>query len=240
MDRDSTGRPYVFARSIVSNARGSDVSIISSFGNADIRLPLPGEFNVANALEVLATLLCWDVSLNDACAALENVSAPPGRMQRVSIASDGALPAVYVDYSHTPASLEAALMALRSHCSGQLWCVFGCGGDRDRGKRPMMGKVASRHSDCPIVTSDNPRSEVPAKIIQDVVEGMPKDSRTILDRAAAIEFAIAHADVSDTILIAGKGHEHYQDIGNQRIRFSDAESAVASLTQRRDKGAAPS
>lgn len=240
MDRVTRGRPHVFARSIVSNAKGSDIAVTSSWGSADIRLPLPGEFNVANALDVLATLLCWDISLEDACAALATVSAPPGRMQLVSLDGDEPLPTVYVDYSHTPASLEAALWALRPHCSGRLWCVFGCGGDRDRGKRPMMGKVATRHSDRPVVTSDNPRSEDPDSIIQDVLRGMADDSVAITDRAAAIEYAVMHADAADTILIAGKGHEHYQDIGNQRIRFSDFETAEECLVKRRERGVAQS
>jgi UDP-N-acetylmuramoyl-L-alanyl-D-glutamate--2,6-diaminopimelate ligase len=233
MEQVTTGRPHVFARSVVSNASGSDVSITSSFGNADIRLPLPGDFNVANALSVLATLLCWDVSLEDACEALEAVSAPPGRMQLVSIASDDLLPTVYVDYSHTPASLEAALCVLRSHCSGQLWCVFGCGGDRDRGKRPMMGKVAMRYSDMPVATSDNPRSEDPGSIIRDVLEGMDEGSTAITDRADAIQYAISHAGAGDTVLIAGKGHEHYQEIGNERVLFSDFKTAEACLVKKR-------
>ncbi|MFT5500833.1 MAG: UDP-N-acetylmuramoyl-L-alanyl-D-glutamate--2,6-diaminopimelate ligase, partial [Woeseiaceae bacterium] len=223
-----------------SNASSSNVSIISSWGNADFKLPLAGDFNVANALDVLATLLCWDIPLADACAVLEKVTAPPGRMQYVDIENGKGFPAVYVDYSHTPASLEAALNALRPHCSGELWCVFGCGGDRDRGKRPMMGKVAALHSDCPVVTSDNPRSESPQEIMRDVLEGMEPGTTAIEDRSAAIEYAVSRADSTDTVLVAGKGHEHYQLIGNERVRFSDYETAAASLKIRRDGNVAQS
>ncbi len=236
MDRDPGGRPHIFVRSVVSNSAGSDISVTSSWGDADIRLALPGEFNIANALQVLAVLLCWDIPLDEACNVLGKVSAPPGRMQRVGAAVDAGLPTVYVDYSHTPASLEAALKALRAHCKGQLWCVFGCGGDRDRGKRSMMGQFADRYSDCPIVTSDNPRSERPAEIINDILDGMGEDTTTIEDRGAAIEHAVFAAGGRDTILIAGKGHEDYQIVGDQRLDFSDFESAAASLKKRSDGG----
>lgn len=240
MERDPAGRLHVFAQSINSAATGSEVSVTSSWGDAKLDLNLAGEFNVANALQVLAVLLCWDVPLDRASAVLGEVPAPPGRMQRVSVAGDQSLPAVYVDYSHTPASLEVALISLRSHCNGQLWCVFGCGGDRDRGKRPMMGKAANDHADVPIVTSDNPRSEDPAAIIEDVLQGMDDDSTSIADRADAIEFAIRNAASEDTILIAGKGHEHYQVIGKERIRFSDYETAERHLARRFETGASVS
>lgn len=235
-DRVANGRPYVFVRAVVANPTGSSISITSSWGSADISLPLLGDFNVANAAQVLALLLCQDVPLEDACEVLGKVSAPPGRMQPVLVSADTDLPTVYVDYSHTPASLEAALKALRGHCKGKLWCVFGCGGDRDRGKRAMMGKVAERLSDFPVVTSDNPRTEDPHKIITDVLEGMSDEAVSIEDRNEAIAYAIDSADTSDTILIAGKGHEHYQIIGTERLRFSDVESAADNLVARDQTG----
>lgn len=240
MNRAPNGRPYVFATGISCNAHGSQVSFTSSWGDGEFHLSLPGDFNVANALEVLATLLCWDVPLAAACTALGQVAAPPGRMQRVALAADEPLPQVYVDYCHTPASLEAALRTLRAHCSGQLWCVFGCGGDRDRGKRPMMGKAAASHSDVPVVTSDNPRSEPPAQIIADVLAGMDEDATSIEDRATAIDIAVTSAKPDDTVLIAGKGHEHYQLIGEQRLRFSDYETALESLKKRAASGVSKS
>jgi UDP-N-acetylmuramyl tripeptide synthase len=129
------------------------------------------------------------------------------------------------------------LKALRSHCKGKLWCVFGCGGDRDRGKRAMMGRVALRLSDFPVVTSDNPRTEVPGQIIADIIEGMDSDSVAIEDRAEAIAYAASAANPNDTILIAGKGHEDYQIIGIRRIEFSDAEVAREFLEGREAEGA---
>jgi len=231
-DRPVNGRPHVFVRSVVASPSGSKITIDSSWGSAGISVPLPGDFNVANAAEVLALLLCNEVSLNDACDALEKVSAPPGRMELINTQQDDGLPTVYVDYSHTPASIEAALKALRAHCRGKLWCVFGCGGDRDRGKRPMMGKVAERLSDHAIVTSDNPRSESPAQIIADILGGMADAAVAIDDRAAAIAHAVANAGPDDVVLIAGKGHENYQLIGAQTLSFSDFEAARECLLDR--------
>ena len=153
-------------------------------------------------------------------------------MELVNRSLDDDLPLVYVDYSHTPASIEAALRALQLHCKGQLWCVFGCGGDRDRGKRPMMGKVAERLSDQAIVTSDNPRTEPPRQIIDDILAGMNDRAVAIDDRAEAIAHAISHAANDDVILIAGKGHEDYQVIGDQTLSFSDFEAASGCLAAR--------
>ncbi len=234
-DRIANGRPYVYVRSAIATAEGTRLEIASSWGTATFTLPLPGDFNVANAVAVLALLLCYEVPLADACQALSSVTAPPGRMERVRINRID-VPAVFVDYSHTPASLEAALRALRMHCSGKLWCVFGCGGDRDRGKRAMMGRVAAEHADYPIVTSDNPRSEAPANIIAEVLLGMEGDTPTYVDRAAAIKHAVSAAGDSDVVLIAGKGHENYQIIGDQRSDFSDVDVARKYLQQRPPAG----
>lgn len=236
LDRIADTRPHVFARSIVATPAGSNVAFTTSWGDTELSLPLAGEFNVANAAQVLAYLLCHDISLHDARDALQKVCAPPGRMQRVQAAADASLPSVYVDYSHTPASLEAALNALRGHCTGQLWCVFGCGGDRDRGKRSMMGEIASRLADISIVTNDNPRGEDPAKIIAEILEGMRTDTISIEDRADAIAHALHSADADDTILIAGKGHEDYQVIGAEKQHFSDVEVATRNLEQRAHSG----
>ena len=232
LDRVATNRPHVFIRALARNPSGSTVSVVSSWGSAELTLRLPGDFNVANALQVLALLLCNDIPLADACAALAAVSAPPGRMELVNPSTNDALPAVYVDYSHTPASLEAALQALRAHCDGKLWCVFGCGGDRDRGKRAMMGGVAERLADVTIVTSDNPRSEAPESIIADVLEGMSGKPEAIVDRGEAIAQAVRQAGQDDIVLIAGKGHENYQVIGGQTLAFSDRQSALAALLAR--------
>ena len=236
-DRVANGRPYIFVRAVVANKHGSRVSVMSSWGAGEFQLPLPGDFNVANAVDVLAAMLCRDIPLPEACELLGQVTAPPGRMQRVDLDRQAKLPAVFVDYAHTPASLEAALRALRQRCKGQLWCVFGCGGDRDRGKRALMGKIAARHSDHPVVTNDNPRSEPPAEIIAGILEQMDGDTFVVEDRRTAIAHAIAAADKKDVVLIAGKGHEDYQIIGKQRLEFSDYNIARANMQARLEKGA---
>ncbi|MDA0679069.1 MAG: UDP-N-acetylmuramoyl-L-alanyl-D-glutamate--2,6-diaminopimelate ligase [Proteobacteria bacterium] len=237
VDRIVDGRPHVFVRDLVATPSGLNISVASSWGSADLSLPLIGDFNVANAVQVLALLLCHDVSLDKACNTLGKVSAPPGRMQPVLAPTKNVLPAVYVDYSHTPASLEAALRALRGHCRGKLWCVFGCGGDRDRGKRSMMGKIAEQLSDCPVVTSDNPRTEDPDRIVADVLEGMSSSAIAIVDRRDAIAYAISNAGFTDTILVAGKGHEDYQVIGAERLQFSDVDVSAKCLVARDQAGA---
>ena len=231
IEQVANGKHYVFVRDVIASNTGSKVSITSSWGDGEFAIEMPGAFNVANAVQVLALLLCQGVSIDAACRVLGKVTAPPGRMQLVASANAGE-PIVYVDYSHTPASLEAALNALRGHCGGKLWCVFGCGGDRDKGKRPMMGEVAERLSDVAIVTSDNPRTEDPDAIILDVLAGMQKNAVTIADRNAAIKCAIREAATGDTILVAGKGHEYYQIVGKQRLRFSDSEVAAEHLAAR--------
>jgi len=229
-DRVANGRPYVFVRSVVATERGSDIRFASSWGDGRFLLPLPGDFNVANAALVLALMLVKGVSLDAACEVLENVTAPPGRMQRVP----GEGPSVYVDYAHTPHALEVALHALRAHCRGKLWCVFGCGGNRDAGKRPQMGRIAERLADRIVITSDNPRHESPQAIIGDIVAGLIASHRAtvIEERAAAIAWAIREAAPSDVILVAGKGHENYQQVGDERRPFSDAALAASALERR--------
>ena len=236
-DRVANGRPYVFVRAVVATESGSRVKVSSSWGDGEFELPIPGDFNVANGVLVLALLLTQGITMNVACTALESVTAPPGRMQRV--AATGSVPAVYVDYAHTPAAIEAALRALRAHCKGSLWCVFGCGGDRDTGKRPQMGKLAERRADHIVITSDNPRREAPAHIIDDIVAGLrkPEQATVIEDRAAAIGWTIARAAADDVILIAGKGHEDYQLVGDERRDFSDYFTAKANLEKLAEAGA---
>jgi len=225
-DRVANGRPYVFVRSVVANENGSDVTITSSWGDGKFTLPLPGDFNVANAAIVLAYLLTTGTGLEQACDVLQLVDAPPGRMQQISTTGS----ALYVDYAHTPNAIESALRALRPHCRGKLWCVFGCGGDRDTGKRPLMGKLAERLADQVIITTDNPRHEDPKNIIDEILGGFSNvdDATIIEDRAAAIAWTIANAGPTDVVLIAGKGHEDYQEVGGERHAFSDYALAVAA------------
>ncbi|HSD70733.1 MAG TPA: UDP-N-acetylmuramoyl-L-alanyl-D-glutamate--2,6-diaminopimelate ligase [Woeseiaceae bacterium] len=239
--RDQTqggGRAFLHVHKISPLDEGSLMEFAGSWGDGSLQLPLYGSFNVSNAAAVLALLLAQGVGRDDACRALQNVTAPAGRMQRLLHA---ALPAVFVDYAHTPAGLEAALLALRPHCTGRLWCVFGCGGERDQGKRPMMGEIASRLADRNVVTNDNPRREAPEAIIAQILAGMPGGTAAstvvIEDRAAAIAYAISRAEDDDLILIAGKGHEQYQLTGNIRRPFSDYAIAFANLSARQVHGA---
>ncbi len=226
--------PRLLARTITPAADGSAVDFDGSWGSGSLVVPMPGRFNVANSLLVLALLLDLGVDNDAAAAVLARASAPPGRLQRVTAHGVSA----YVDYAHTPDALEAVLQALRAHCRGRLWCVFGCGGERDPGKRPLMGRVAEQLSDVVVVTSDNPRHESATDIIDDIVAGLAEPGRAtvIEDRAAAIAWALAAARDGDSILIAGKGHEDYQLVGERRLPFSDFALARA-LLGRRDGGA---
>ncbi len=221
---------FLYARSIAATANGSDVDFISSWGGGAFSLPLPGDFNVANAMAVLAFLLARDVPLEKACEVMSQLQAPPGRMQRVTTAA----PAVYVDYAHTPIALESALRALRPHCRGRLWCLFGCGGNRDVGKRPQMAQVVEHGADDLVITNDNPRNEEPREIIDDIIAGLAcRERATVIeDRAAAIAWVIDQAGGEDVILLAGKGHEEYQESGGVRTPFSDFALAGAALAAR--------
>ena len=229
-DRVANGRPYVFVRSVVATEEGSDVRFVSSWGEGRFLLPMPGDFNVANAVIVIAALLEAGVALRDACDAIARVSAPPGRLEPVP----GTGPKVYIDYAHTPDALEFVLRALRPHVRGRLAVVFGAGGDRDAGKRPIMGRVAERLADTVVLTSDNPRREDPLAILDALKGGMlePGRATVIEDRAAAIDWCIANSAAADTVLIAGKGHELYQEVGGDKRPFSDLAVASACLAAR--------
>ncbi len=201
----------------------------------DVRTPLIGDFNVSNVLAVIGGLRALGVPLNQAARACSTLTPVPGRMQRV--APSGAGPEVVVDYAHTPDALEKALRALRplaAQRQGALWCVFGCGGNRDAGKRPLMGALAQRHAEHVVVTSDNPRFEAPELIIAQIVKGLAsRDGVEVVEnRRAALAHAIARADVRDVILVAGKGHEATQEIAGVKQPFSDVLEAQAALRHR--------
>lgn len=183
---------------------------------------LIGKFNLSNLLAVLTVLLLENIDLDVALQEIKKLKPIPGRMQTFG---GNKKPLVVVDFAHTPDALEKALSALREHCQGALWCVFGCGGDRDSGKRPIMGQIAERLSDNIIITDDNPRSEDPKKIVDDILKGLlcPWAVEIEHDRRVAITHAVDCAQVGDIILIAGKGHENYQIIGNEKFPFSDIE-----------------
>ncbi|MBW4473335.1 MAG: UDP-N-acetylmuramoyl-L-alanyl-D-glutamate--2,6-diaminopimelate ligase [Stenomitos rutilans HA7619-LM2] len=202
-------------------------------GEAAFRSPLVGQFNLANLLAAVGAVLHIGLELGDVVAALPQFGGVPGRMEQVQVSPNQDI-SVIVDYAHTPDSLENLLRAARPFIQGKMVCVFGCGGDRDRGKRPQMGRIAADLADRVIVTSDNPRTENPQRILQDVAAGIPEavEPTVIGDRAEAIRLAILEAQPGDGILIAGKGHEDYQILGTEKIHFDDREQAQKALEQR--------
>ncbi|HEY3012283.1 MAG TPA: UDP-N-acetylmuramoyl-L-alanyl-D-glutamate--2,6-diaminopimelate ligase [Gemmatimonadales bacterium] len=208
------------ATGVILDASGSRFQMNGRFGSAEIALPLLGDFNVANALAAAAAALALGQPLEQVVERLASAPQVPGRMERISDT-----PCIVLrDYSHTPDSLERALASLRPLTTGRLIVVFGCGGDRDRGKRPIMGRIAGELSDLAIATSDNPRTEDPDAIIDDIERGMGGiPHRRITDRLAAIYAALDEARAGDTILLAGKGHETYQVIGTDQIPFDERE-----------------
>ena len=219
------------AEHIAATPHGLRFTAATPQGRADIEAPLVGEFNVSNLLAVLGTLLASGVPFDQAAAVLRRLTSAPGRMQ--PLGGEGQ-PLAIIDYAHTPDALDKALAALRDTArarGGRLVCVFGCGGNRDPGKRPLMGGVAARRADGVILTSDNPRDEDPQAILADIARAAP-GARVIGDRAEAIRAALAEAGVRDVVLIAGKGHETYQEIGGRRLPFSDADCAAAALAAR--------
>lgn len=225
------------ATNVRATATGTAFHLASDWGSADVEVGTLGEFNVSNLLGVLGALLAADVPLAHALAQLSKLEPVNGRMQRLGgrIANDE--PLVVVDYAHTPDALEKTLDALRPMAQargGQLVCMFGCGGDRDATKRPLMGAIAEQRADAVVVTSDNPRSEDPASIIDQIVAGMthPDKARRIEDRANAILHAVRGAAREDVVLLAGKGHEATQEIMGKKRVFSDQDHARLALAAR--------
>ncbi len=227
----AAGATVLHARRVRPAGDGLRLGLQLPDGPAELALPLVGEFNADNVLTVLGMLLALGVAATDALAALAAVKAPPGRMEPVVVPGSAL---GIVDYAHTPDALAKALQAARAHCSGRLHVVFGCGGDRDTGKRPLMGEVAGRLADEIVVTDDNPRSECPAAITSAIVAGLPpgRAARVIPDRAEAIRAAVAAAHPGDVIVVAGKGHEDYQLVGSERRAFSDRGVLRAAFAER--------
>jgi UDP-N-acetylmuramoyl-L-alanyl-D-glutamate--2,6-diaminopimelate ligase len=230
------GAADVAGSHLVASPRGLDFTVTTPWGVGQIRARVVGAFNASNLLGVLAVLLVSGVELDRALAFLGQAEAPPGRMQRLG--GNGHVPLVVIDYAHTPDALEKVLAALRPAvgANGKLICVFGCGGDRDRGKRPEMGRVAARLADRIFVTNDNPRSEDPAGIARDIVQGIRDGAHpryvVELDRAKAIASAIAEAHAADVVLLAGKGHEATQEQAGIKTAFLDADHATRALALR--------
>ena len=224
----TSARCAYLASNIVLSDAGVRFNVDSEWGRGEVRAGVLGAFNVSNLLAVLATLVAAGLSFDDAVAAIGTLEPVPGRLERVG---GGAVPLVVVDYAHTPDALEKALDALRPAVAAghKLICVFGCGGDRDPGKRPLMAAAASRLADHVIVTSDNPRGEQPAAIIAQAMAGVRGKAEAIEDRQVAIFSAVHHATPGDVVLLAGKGHETYQEIAGVRHPFDDREVARAAL-----------
>jgi UDP-N-acetylmuramoyl-L-alanyl-D-glutamate--2,6-diaminopimelate ligase len=219
----------VHAAQVDAKPQGIALDIDGTSGSAHVNTRLMGRFNAENSVTVIACLLSLGFGLQDAVQALGTCDAAPGRMEVVNAGASGQ-PIAVVDYAHTPDALQKALAAAREHCAGELWVIFGCGGDRDPGKRPLMGAIADELADEIIVTDDNPRSEDPQAITQAIIGGITRHAaRIINDRAAAIGAAIREAAPQDVVLIAGKGHEDYQIYGESRRSFSDRRVALDAL-----------
>jgi UDP-N-acetylmuramoyl-L-alanyl-D-glutamate--2,6-diaminopimelate ligase len=214
------GAAWIRLPELRATTAGLTLHVESSWGAGTLRSRLVGEFNAENLLAVLGVLLGWKVPLQRALAALATCAPPPGRMEAFG---GGVQPLALVDYAHSPDALAKALDAARAHARGRVHCVFGCGGDRDPGKRPMMGAIAEDRADVVVVTDDNPRTEDSRTIIEQILAGMrePGAAHVISDRAEAIHHALSEADAGDVVLIAGKGHEDYQIVGRDVRPFSD-------------------
>ncbi|MBM0747970.1 UDP-N-acetylmuramoyl-L-alanyl-D-glutamate--2,6-diaminopimelate ligase [Pantoea eucrina] len=219
---------WLHATEVAYHDGGACVRFSSSWGDGSFDSRLMGAFNVSNLLLALATLLTMDYPLESLVATAADLQPVCGRMEVFSAAGKAT---VVVDYAHTPDALEKALEAARLHCKGQLWCVFGCGGDRDKGKRPLMGAIAEQFADVVVITDDNPRSEDPAAIVDDILTGLldPGRARVVPGRAQAVTSAVMQAKAEDIVLVAGKGHEDYQIIGNRRLDYSDRDTVARLL-----------
>lgn len=229
----------VYAKRIQLDRHGFNAEVVTPYGEGDISCPLFGYFNISNVLAVLTTLISFfektgAVDLHKLLGLISGLRPVIGRME--IIGSSDELTCI-VDYAHTPDGLKSALTAIRDHFDGKVWCVFGCGGNRDRGKRPMMGEIAMAYANKLIITDDNPRNENGEEIVRHILSGIEESSdvSVIRDRAQAIQYAIESAGPEDIVLVAGKGHENYQDIGGHRTVFSDANQVRLALQKRTEQ-----
>ena len=215
----------IYCRDIKLDVQGLNAQVVSPWGEGQLQSPLIGQFNLANLLSVIATV-GTRYPFSEVLSKLPMLKSPAGRMELINAE---AKPGVIVDYAHTPDALEKVLITLRSHGRGKLWVVFGCGGERDIGKRSKMGAIAERYADYVVITNDNPRGESEEAIISHIKMGMIGKVVVEMDRRSAIRHAISHASPDDLILIAGKGHEEYQQLSHQTFAFSDQTQAKLAL-----------
>lgn len=215
---------FVSCQHVKHHSQGVEFTLTSHLGDIKIRSPLLGDFNIDNLLAVISVLLVEGIPLFVIAQQVEKIKPIAGRMETFTSNSDSKkLATTVVDYAHTPDALEKALIACRQHCRGKLYVVFGCGGDRDKGKRPLMAKAAEKYADQLVITSDNPRTEAPLSIIDDIVAGLAAETQaTIIEnRQQAVEQTLAKAQVNDVVLLAGKGHEDYIIIGSEKINYNE-------------------
>ncbi|WP_250656828.1 UDP-N-acetylmuramoyl-L-alanyl-D-glutamate--2,6-diaminopimelate ligase [Alkalimarinus coralli] len=200
--------------------KGIHAELSGPWGTVSVRCQLLGAFNLSNVMAVIGVAYAMGYGIDEICQAVAGLSPVTGRMQSYSVEGQ---PGIIVDYAHTPDALKNALKAVKLHCNGNVWCVFGCGGERDKGKRPMMAAIAEKYADKVVVTDDNPRGESPEEVVKDIFSGFTEKEnvRVIHDRQDAIETALTEASANDMVLVAGKGHEDYQEIAGQRLYFSD-------------------
>ena len=219
---------FLYATDVKYHPQGITISIHSSWGDGVLSAPLLGKFNVSNLLAALAVMLVLQYDFETLCQTASRLQPVTGRMECFGNPQQ---PLVVVDYAHTPDGLEKALQAARQHCHGRLFCIFGCGGDRDRGKRPQMAAIAEQWADTIILTDDNPRTEDPDVIIADMCAGLQKPAQAHIEhsRTCAIELALSQAIAGDIILLAGKGHEDYQIVGKEKRHYSDRETVMQLL-----------
>jgi len=224
----------VYLTELKLTATGATAQLHSPWGRAELVSPFIGKFNLSNLLAVIAAMCVGGAELKKVLSLVPQLQAAPGRMQSVVLNDSQQDVQVVVDYAHTPDALENTLLAIREHTQARIWSVFGCGGDRDKSKRPLMGRIAEQYSDYVIITNDNPRGEEPSAIAADIIRGLHNANGclVIADRAQAIDFAVQQAKSNDLILVSGKGHEEYQIFAEQTLSFSDVKHARLALQRR--------
>jgi len=224
---------FVSCDDIKHHSQGVDFTLNTHLGDIDIHSPLLGDFNVDNLLAAIAVLLIEGVSLESISKEVTRIKAIAGRMEAFSAKRVATAPTAVVDYAHTPDALEKALQACRQHCCGSLHVVFGCGGDRDKGKRALMAQVAEKYADHVVVTNDNPRSEAPMAIISDILSGLSRQekSQVIVNREQAVLTTLSNAKQGDVVLLAGKGHENYILLGKDKVNYNERQVVQGFFTQ---------